>query len=217
MKEPSPERLRALLDYDPKTGILTWKPRTGHGAARWNSKYAGTRAGSRCPDGNILIKIDDRSYLAHRLIWAMEHGTFPECVVHRNGKRDDNRLKNLRAMTRKAIQRRPVLYRLKTSGIRGVSFNSKTGKWCDSIRVDDVTISRGSYATKEEAAKAPASAAAIGTACKRRCVSSQVIRALCPCRRRREPLRSERLDDRPFTPSLEKARCHSRNSSKLSL
>jgi hypothetical protein len=154
MKEPSPERLRELLDYDPKTGILTWKPRTGHEAARWNSKYAGTRAGSRCPDGHILIKIDDRSYLAHRLIWAMEHGTLPECVVHRNGKRDDNRLKNLRAMTRKAVQRRPVLYRHNTSGIRGVSFNSKTGKWCASIRVDDVTISLGSYATKEEAAKA---------------------------------------------------------------
>jgi hypothetical protein len=148
MKCPSPERLRELLDYDPKTGILTWKLRTGHGAAWWNSMYAGTQAGSRCPDGHILIKIADRSHLAHRIIWAMEHGTFPECVVHRNGKRDDNRLKNLRDMTRKALQRRPVLYRHNTSGIRGVSLNSKTGIWCASIGVDDLTIALGSYAKK---------------------------------------------------------------------
>lgn len=155
MPHLSPELLRTLLDYDPKTGALTWKSRTtGKRPLWWNRMYAGKRAGSTMPDGNVLLKIDDRSYLAHRVIWAMVHGAWPECVVHRNGKLGDNRLRNLRDVNRKTIQRQPVLYRTNTSGVRGVSWSKAARKWVASIRVDDLTIHLGSFATKEEAARA---------------------------------------------------------------
>lgn len=152
---PSPEQLRALLDYDQDTGVLTWKPRTrGWRPNWWNAMYAGTVAGTVTPGGPVAIKIHDQNYMAHRVIWAMVHGTWPECVIHRNRKLADNRLKNLRDMSRKAVQRRPVIYRTNTSGVRGVSWNRKSQKWGASIRVADVQINLGSYATKEEAAKA---------------------------------------------------------------
>lgn len=154
-RPPSPERLRELLEYDPKTGKLIWKPRQGEGrVAYWNRRHAGTAAGTLCPDGHIAIKIDDTNYLAHRLIWAMVHGTWPECVVHRNRNRSDNRLRNLQDTSRKVVQRRPVIYRTNTSGIRGVSWNRRTQKWVASIRVDDVTINLGSHDTKEAAGRA---------------------------------------------------------------
>lgn len=42
---PTQETLRQLLDYDPQTGALTWKPRTGKWSSRWNKRYAGKIAG----------------------------------------------------------------------------------------------------------------------------------------------------------------------------
>lgn len=103
---PTPDLLRQLLHYDPETGLLTWKPRpVGTSSARtlvkhWNSHHAGKVAGTPHRDGTIAVKILNRILLAHRVIWAMVHNDWPECVYHRNGKTADNRLVNLRATTR---------------------------------------------------------------------------------------------------------------------
>ena len=78
----------------------------------------------------------------------------PGCVVHRSRKLSVNRLKNLREMSGKAVQRRLGLYRHNTTGVRGVSWNQKRQKWSASIRVNDVTINLGHYDTIAEAAKA---------------------------------------------------------------
>lgn len=70
-RPPSRDRLRELLDYDPKTGALTWRARTHLGSTWWNNRYAGKPAGSLTAEGYIAVKIDDRNYLAHRLIWGI--------------------------------------------------------------------------------------------------------------------------------------------------
>lgn len=156
---PSPEELHELLVYDPDTGALTWKPRTGKWSSRWNAAHAGRPAGGITPQGEIALKIYDQTYLAHRVIWAMVHGTWPECVLHRNRKLADNRLANLRDASRKAVQRSLPVYRTNTSGITGVSWNRATGKWVASIRIDDITFYLGSFDRKEDAAIARQAAA----------------------------------------------------------
>lgn len=100
------EKLNQLLSYDPMTGILTWKtrplemfkdgknPSMNHKG--WNARFAGKPAGSKNKEGYICLRIKPKSYKAHRLIWQMLYGIWPDYIDHINRIEDDNRLINLR-------------------------------------------------------------------------------------------------------------------------
>jgi hypothetical protein len=57
-------RLKEVLQYDPKTGVLTWKVRL---SSRGQKGFVGTLAGCVVPSerNRIVIGIDGRQYLAH--------------------------------------------------------------------------------------------------------------------------------------------------------
>lgn len=84
----SVERVRALLRYDPDTGHLYWSA-------------TGERAGNIQDKGYRTIEIDGGRYYAHRVVWFHTHGVWPENDLdHINRERDDNRIANLRDVTR---------------------------------------------------------------------------------------------------------------------
>lgn len=154
-KRPNPTQaeLRQLLNYNPSTGKLTWRPREGKWSSRWNKRYAGAEAGT-LNDGYIVLKIYDRNFLAHRVIWAMIHDCWPECIDHKDGNRANNRLRNLRAVSRKINQRNQGMHRSNTSGITGVYWYAPTRKWLASIRADGQQMHLGFFEVKEDAALA---------------------------------------------------------------
>lgn len=57
--------------------------------------------GSYDKDGYLIIKIKTHQFKAHRVIWVLFNGEFPEGELdHINRIRDDNRIENLRKATR---------------------------------------------------------------------------------------------------------------------
>jgi hypothetical protein len=116
------ERVHELLDYDPKTGIFTWK--VGRGGRRF-----GRVAGNKRSDGYIKIQIDGRSYLAHRLAWLYIYGYLPEHDVDQIDRDpSNNRIDNLREVSRTCNLRNCGNHSSNTSGVKGVSFHKQRGK-----------------------------------------------------------------------------------------
>ena len=144
MNDLTAERLRALLHYDPETGVFTWRPgrpRVADGAT------AGTVDGG----GYIRIRIDGRKYAAHRLALLYVNGRWPPADTdHVNGDRTDNRTANLREATTSENMQNVRLARAgNLSGFLGVT---KAGRrWTSEIRVHGRRIYLGCFATPEQA------------------------------------------------------------------
>jgi hypothetical protein len=144
---PTQEYLRELFDYDPNTGVLTYKQRplshfkTKAACSRFNSQFAGKSAGSKHPTGYIQLSITlkyKRKYWAHRVIHMWMTGEDPGTaqVDHVNQLRDDNRWENLRLVDGSAENRLNQSMRSdNTSGATGVSWCSHNSKWQATIRV----------------------------------------------------------------------------------
>lgn len=94
--------LRAALEYDPETGILRWRHRADM-AKRWNSRWAGKEAGAVRQDGYRQLTLGaHHNLLAARVAWALAYGEDPgdDDIDHKNGDPSDNRLCNLRRVSR---------------------------------------------------------------------------------------------------------------------
>jgi HNH endonuclease len=143
------ERVRELFHYDPLTGFLSWR------VDRTNHVKAGDRTGCIDSNGYIRITINRTTYLAHRLIWLWQTGSWPsEEIDHVNRIKDDNRWVNLREASH-GENRVNSLPRDKLSDLPcGVQI-TLNGKF----RAKIAHISIGTFDTVEEAANAYALAA----------------------------------------------------------
>lgn len=151
---PSAEELRKLFEYDPETGVLTWRLRPGDSPAdrsrnkRWGGKPAGY-----INDGKRLVVEIDGPVKVHRVIWKMVFGTDPNVIDHINGDSLDNRLHNLRDTTVMTNAQNARRNRKNTSGHAGVYWNRKNLKWIAQIRCANKTSYLGSFELLEEAVK----------------------------------------------------------------
>lgn len=139
-KIPHPEVVRRLLDYDPMTGILTWKYRTeleGTKASGWNARYAGTEAGSIDGGGYINVSIHKLRYPSHVLAWVITYGAWPaDQLDHKNLNKADNRLLNLREANAAENGWNVGLTKRNKSGIKGVNWHKASNAWIVRIAVN---------------------------------------------------------------------------------
>lgn len=134
------EYLHSILDYNPDTGIFTWKNRYGR-------KSAGTLS-----HGYISISIDKKFYRANRLAWLYMMGEWPDKEVdHRDLNKSNNRWKNLRMATPSENHFNVGMPSHNTSGFKGVYWDKANEKWRAKIVINGKFYSLGRYHLAKDA------------------------------------------------------------------
>jgi AP2 domain len=148
---PSQKYLRECFNYNPTTGVLTWKrrPREHFPTVTtwlwWNTRFANKPAGCH-KDGYLVIWLGAQ-YRAHRIIFKLTTGQEPPETLDHKSRKDDNRWDQLRPATRRQQTWNVPLRKDNTSGFRGV-WRTKSGKW--QVKVSGRCL--GTFDTREEAA-----------------------------------------------------------------
>jgi len=144
----SREELMSAFRYNPKTGFF-YRKSDGDGKGKLG-KIVGCKSGA----GYIRIFYNGRYYLAHRLAWLFHYGVWPVQTDHINRIKQDNRIKNLRECDTKTNMRNKGAQKRNTSGVNGVCFDEKRGKWLSHIRGDGKTLILGRFPDVLSAAQA---------------------------------------------------------------
>lgn len=145
------EKAKELFTYDRETGIIKWRKRII--GQRANLVAGSTNFNG---DGYTRIRFNGKQYKAHRIAMLLSYGFYGDGlqVDHINHVRDDNRLINLRFVTRSGNRRNQTRRSDNITGITGVYYDKNIRKYMAQINVGGVNIRLGSFVTLEEAAKA---------------------------------------------------------------
>ena len=142
---------------------LIFRPKVGAVDRVFKNGTVRKRVGTDTGSGHLVISTREGKKLVQRLLWENTHGSVPEGmeVDHRNGNKKDNRLSNLRLVTRtQNAENRHKPHRGNTSGVKGVSWYKRSGKYVAQICVAGKRITLGYRDTLDEAAALYAAAAA---------------------------------------------------------
>lgn len=84
------EYIKSVLNYDPLSGDFFWTKNA-------YINVIGKKAGCINKDGYWQIRLNNKTYLSHRLAYLYVNGSMPKDMIdHINGIRSDNRICNLR-------------------------------------------------------------------------------------------------------------------------
>lgn len=146
---PNADRMRELFDYDPCTGVLSWRVST-------NSRVkVGDEFGCLNKRGYRVGNVDGRLYVAHRLIWVWMTGCDPIIEVdHRNTVESDNRWENLRLATGTQNMGNVRLSSRSKSGLKGVTWDVRNKKWMAKVTKSGQQHYLGLFAVKSDAGAA---------------------------------------------------------------
>ena len=124
--ELTPKRLKELLKYDTSTGRFESIDPKKKFTESYNDQ------------GYLTLKIDNKVYRSHRLAWLYVHEKYPLGMIdHINGIRDDNRLINLRDVTRSEnLQNQKKSSKGSSSIYLGVSWCKAKNKWVSQIALN---------------------------------------------------------------------------------
>lgn len=148
---PSKDILWELLHYDPIGGELRWNRRTGERRriGRHNALFAGNIAGNIGSNGYIVLEMQGRPTLAHRIIFKMMTGLDPTIIDHIDRDRTNNRWANLREVTHKQNQ-------ANRCARKGRTLPKGVGRHRDRFRafitIDGAYVHLGTFDTPQEAA-----------------------------------------------------------------
>lgn len=131
------DKLKDYLDY--KEGKLFWKKQPS------SVINVGSEAGHTNFRGYVQIKIFNKRYYAHRIIFFMFNGYFPQEVDHIDGNKSNNKIENLRDSTKSQNNMNVRKRKDNTSGIKGVTWDKRCKKWKAQGQANKKRYYLGSY------------------------------------------------------------------------
>lgn len=162
MSKLSKDDLFALMDFHPETGQFYWRERGPEYLAQtirpktWNKRRAGKAVHqTKNTMGYFQIKVLDKIYLAHRLVWLFTYGDWPQFNIdHIDGERTNNAVANLRDVPQSENMLNVRLRKDNASGVTGVAWNTRYQRWDAVIRKNGVRRFIGSFKDKDLAIQA---------------------------------------------------------------
>lgn len=143
------ETLKSFLVYDSDTGVFR------RISNRQGGFKLGALAGYKHHSGYRYIKVNGKTYAAHRLAWIFHFGEMPEGEIdHINCDKSDNRITNLRLSDRKGNVCNVGLRKDNSSGVKGVSWHRECRKWVGYVRHNGRKIYVGLFSDLSAAADA---------------------------------------------------------------
>lgn len=145
------KNLRDLACYDPETGLFTWRAKLDYRGKPWARN--GKPMGCIDPMGYVMLSVANTHIRGHQAAWAMSYGKWPEGEIdHINGNRADNRIANLRDVTRSVnTQNQRRARSTSRTGLLGAHWSAVSRKYTAQISRNGVTRHLGLFATAEEA------------------------------------------------------------------
>jgi hypothetical protein len=120
------QTVSALLEYDPISGLLRWK------INRYRVHKGDTAGWINPTTRHRQIRIDQKTYLAHQVIWLWMTGEFPTFDIdHKDTVGSNNAWTNLRRATKSLNGANRKKNKNNTSGFKGVSRARKSKRWRD--------------------------------------------------------------------------------------
>ncbi len=131
-------------------GILYWKKSPGSNVKK------GDQAGRVETDGYNRIKLKNKNYSTHRIIWEMFNEKINDKlkIDHIDGNRNNNFIENLRLATFSQNSNNYKKPKNNTSGYKGVSWKKQNNKWLVQITVNNKRVYIGYFIDLLTAAKA---------------------------------------------------------------
>ena len=97
------------------------------------------------------MKIDQKEYKLHRIIFLYHYGYLPKIIDHINGDRYDNRIENLREANTYQNRQNSRIYSTSKSGVKNVYWDKKYQKWIVAFSINGKRKYFGCYDNLEEA------------------------------------------------------------------
>lgn len=150
------EYLRSLFDYNAETGVFTRLVCTA------NRHKVGEAVGHSAARGYRQAMAAGKKYMVHQLVWMWVYGYLPpNDIDHINRNRSDNRLANLREVTRSENNHNMGISRANWSGYTGVAWDKSRCLWLASIKADGKQHHLGRFKTPQAASAAYLAAKAV--------------------------------------------------------
>jgi hypothetical protein len=147
----------ALFDYDPETGLLTWKFSSAQ--IKQGSEVGTNSSTPKSCTKYRAVRLFGLNYKIHRIIWLMQTGEYPKGDIdHIDGNGLNNKWENLRDVTHSQNLMNAAVRSDSTTGYKGVSYDKARERWYAYINIDGKRKMLGRHRTLQEAVTARSNA-----------------------------------------------------------
>lgn len=100
------------------------------------SYKSGDLVGNIEASGYVRTTLNGKRYSIHRIVYLMQHGYMPKEIDHINGNKSDNRIENLREVSRSENNVNRGSFKQNKSGYKNVSWHKLESKWQVQLKIN---------------------------------------------------------------------------------